>query len=179
MNHEVEQQALNLEKAIAGRIRRLRLAKGWTLENLADVTGLSKSYLSQVENRAKNPPISTLTKIAFGLGIGIIDLIDGKQDDEHRTLLSLVRSAERRAIMHLNSALGYRYESVNFRKTDRFMDAYIVTVGSEFPQEQLTHEGQELAFMLEGRQEFIYDGQSMVVESGDCLYFDSDKPHSA
>ncbi len=59
------------------------------------------------------------------------------------------------------------------------MDGYIVTVGPEFPAEPLVHEGQELAFVLEGRQEFVYDGRSYLFEEGDCFYFDSNKPHSA
>lgn len=182
MNADAEQQSLDLVRAIARRIRQLRLDKGWTLEKLADVTGLSKSYLSQVENGAKNPPISTLIKIAFGLSVGIIELIDGKQNEFRNARLSLVRREERRPITDPDVALRYRnmhYESVNFRKTDRIMDAYIVTVGPKFPPEQFTHDGQELAFMLEGRQEFVYDGQSILVEAGDCLYFDSNRPHTS
>jgi mannose-6-phosphate isomerase-like protein (cupin superfamily) len=59
------------------------------------------------------------------------------------------------------------------------MDGYIVTVGPKFPPEPLVHEGQELAFVLEGSQEFVYDGRSYIFDKGDCFYFDSNKPHSA
>ena len=57
------------------------------------------------------------------------------------------------------------------------MDGYIITLGPDLPKKPMMHEGQELVFILEGRKEFIYDGQSHIVEAGDCLYFDSDRPH--
>jgi quercetin dioxygenase-like cupin family protein len=57
------------------------------------------------------------------------------------------------------------------------MDSYIVTISKEFSPKPLMHEGQELAFTLEGTQEFYYDGQTYIVKAGDVIYFDSDRPH--
>lgn len=57
------------------------------------------------------------------------------------------------------------------------MDAYLVTVGPDFPPEPFVHEGQEVVYVLEGTQEFIYDGKTYFIEEGDCFSFDSDKPH--
>lgn len=34
-----------------------------------------------------------------------------------------------------------------------------------------------MTLMLEGKQEFVYDGKSYIVEEGDCYLFDSSKPH--
>lgn len=174
-----EQQGRALQKAIRDRIRNLRIQKGWSLDKLSEITGLSKSYLSQIENGEKNPPISTLTKIAFGLGEDIAWLITGERRDSEPAKLSIVRAHERQPIIHPNAPAGYAYESVSYRKADRSMDAYIVTLGPELPADPLNHEGQELTFALEGRHEFLYDQQSMIVEPGDCLYFDSDRPHAA
>jgi quercetin dioxygenase-like cupin family protein len=69
------------------------------------------------------------------------------------------------------------YEPINDKKVDRLMDAYVVTVGSEFPPGPLVHEGQELTYVLEGRHEFVYDGKTYQFEEGDSYCFDSNRPH--
>lgn len=43
----------------------------------------------------------------------------------------------------------------------------------------MAHEGEELIFIIEGKQEFVYDGKSQIFEEGDCCYFDSSKVHYA
>jgi transcriptional regulator with XRE-family HTH domain len=174
---EAERRGEELQREIAARIRNLRLEKGWSLDKLSQVTGLSKSYLSQIENCEKTPPVSTLTKIAFGLAEDVITLITGKRKGGELPKFTLVKAGERQGILHRGLPSGNVYESINFRKTDRVMDAYIVTVGPDFPKEPLVHEGQEVAFALNGTQEFIYDGRAILFEKGDCICFDSDRPH--
>ena len=57
------------------------------------------------------------------------------------------------------------------------MEGYVLTEEFQFSGEPVAHEGEELLFMIEGKQEFVYDGESYVLEEGDCCYFDSSKPH--
>ena len=179
MMDQALQEGRKLEKTIAQRIRKWRLDKGWTLEKLANITGLSKSYLSQLENCEKNPPITTLAKIAFGLGKNVTTLISGEQPLDKQKKFTIVRASERTPIIHPNSSVGFIYESVTYGKQDRVMDGYIVTLGPEPPHRPLVHEGQEFVFVLEGQIEFIYDGVSNIFNVGDCFYFDSDQPHSS
>ena len=176
--NKAEQQGIVLQKGISERIRKLRVKKKWSLDKLADAAGFSKGYLSQIENCEKNPPIGTLTKIAFGLGVDVIYLITGEDRKANdRINFSIVRANERRPILHRGAPIGYRYDSVTYKKTDRIMDAYVISMGPESPKEPLIHEGQEISFALEGKYEFNYDGQWIDVEPGDCLCFDSNRPH--
>lgn len=173
-----DEESAALQKAIGDRIRKLRIGKEWSLDKLADITGLSKSYLSQIENCEKNPPIGTLTKIAYGLSVDTVYLITGENRRALEPIrLSHVKSGEGRPILHRAAPFGYAYESVNYKKSDRLMDAYIVTMGPELPDEPFIHEGQEVVFALKGRFVFIYDGEEILVEPGDCLSFDSSRPH--
>ena len=64
--HE-EVKALNL----GSQIRQIRNRKRLTLQNISDVTGLSKPFLSQIENNLTVPPIATLLKISKALGVSI------------------------------------------------------------------------------------------------------------
>ena len=174
---KAEKKGRALEKAIANRIRAKRLEHDWTLQQLAKATGLSKGYLSQIENEDKTPTLGTLTKIAFGLGIDAVSLITGKETKRKQKKFSLVRAGGRQPITHTGAAPDSVYESFSFNKSNRFMDPYIVTVSKQFSPKPLMHEGQELAFTLEGTHEFYYDGQIYIVQAGDAMYFDSDRPH--
>ena len=167
----------SLEKAIAKRIRAKRLEKGWTLDQLAKTTGLSKGYLSQIENDDKTPTIGTLTKIAFGLGLNAVALMTGEEPRPKQEKFCLIKSGERQPITHPGAAPDSIYESFSFNKSNRIMDSYIVTVSKEFSPKPLMHQGQEVAFVLEGKSEFYYDGQTYILEAGDAMYFDSDRPH--
>ena len=167
----------SLELAIARRIREKRKQKGWTLEVLAKVTGLSKGHLSQIENGEKVPPIGTLTKIAFGLGETALALISGEASQENSSKMAVSRVENRVTIAHLDASPNSIYESFAFNKKNRIMDSYCVTVSHEFPPMPMIHSGQEFNYILEGVIEFYYDGQTQQLKSGDALYFDSDQPH--
>lgn len=175
--NQVERISRQLEKTIARKIRELRTAKNWSLDKLAALTGLSKSYLSQIENCEKTPTISTLTKIAYSLKVNVQALLGEEASGPEQAKLSIVRPSERRTIIRNGTPMGYEYASLTHKRADRIMDGYILTAGFDLPEEPFVHEGQELVYMLEGTQEFIYDGQPYVVSEGDCLYFDSDRPH--
>ena len=172
-----EREGRALELAIAGRIREKRKEKGWTLEKLAEVTGLSKGHLSQIENGEKIPPISTLSKIAFGLGENVVTLISGEEPQQVLRKIDIGRREKRAPINHIEAAPETVYESFGFQKQDRFMHPTIVTMAHTFAPEPMQHSGQEFVFTLEGNYEFYYDGQTYKLKAGDAIYFDSDRPH--
>ena len=176
---DAEQQGKALELAIAANIRKERVKLGWTLDRLAKTTGLSKGYLSQIENNEKTPPIGTLTKIAYGLGLSVVELITGEVQDAKRESLSIVRKGRHQVVAHPRATQGSTYDSFGFGRSDRFMDAYIVSVTHEYPSHPLIHSGQEIALTLSGEYEFYYEGQTYVIKPGDIMYFDSDRLHMA
>jgi transcriptional regulator with XRE-family HTH domain len=173
----LEENAKKICKAIGQRIRAIRQEKRLTLDELATRTGFAKSYLSQIETLKREPSISTLTKIAYVLGVDIFFLISGeiKQSDEQ--FITIIKESERKVISKPSGSPTYIYEPINDRKINRLTDGYIVTVGPEFPLEPLVHEGQELVYVLEGRHEFVYDDKTYLFEKGDCYCFESMKPH--
>ncbi len=174
---EIEKKLQQLAEAIARKIRELRMAMGWTLDRMSETTGLSKSYLSQIENGDKMPTIATLTKIAYAFRVNVQDLMGEEPSPKEDNSLTIVRAGERRPIMHTVTGEGYHYESLTYKRVDRLMDGYMITTGFDLPSEPFKHEGQELHLLLEGAVEFIYDGRSHIINTGDCVYFDSDRPH--
>jgi|AMWB02.1.fsa_nt_gi transcriptional regulator with XRE-family HTH domain len=177
MNNSIDKESRALELAIAKRIRKKRREMDWTLDDLAKTTGLSKGHLSQIENGEKIPPISTLTKIAFGLDIQIATLITGETVSQSTSKIAMGKRENRMPIVHTEASQNTLYESFGFAKQDRFMDTYIVTMGPDFPPTPMMHVGQEFVYTIEGVHELFYDGQIYRLEPGDAIYFDSDRPH--
>ena len=175
--NKIESEGRALELAIAKRIRGYRKSLDWTLGDLSKIIGLSTGHLSQIENGDKTPPISTLSKIAYGLGISASTLITGETIQDKSGKISIGRHDERLPVERMEAAPDSIFESFGFTKPDRIMDTYVMTLGTEFPAKALMYTGQEFIYTIEGIHEFYYDGQTYSLSSGDAIYFDSNRPH--
>ncbi|MGA2106123.1 MAG: XRE family transcriptional regulator [Syntrophorhabdales bacterium] len=162
---------------ISSKIRRVRLQRGLSMDALAKRAGFTKSYVSQIENQKREPTIGTLVTLAHALGVNVFSIIGGGNLPEEEATPAIVRADERRTVAVPSKASNITYESINYKKEDRLMDAYVLTPPREFSDRPMAHEGQELLFVLKGREEFVYGGRSYILEEGDCCHFDSSTPH--
>lgn len=164
------------EEMIGRRIRQLRIERDMTQEVLAKAAGLTKGYLSKIENSPNSPPVSTLISIAKALGVGI-DAIFSEQGVE--TDFTLVRKGERQEVAHRGSSFGYSYEPLALKFPNRHMDPYVMTVPAGTGRTKgFSHKGEEMLFALKGAQR-LYIGEHVVdIDEGDCVYFNSSIPHS-
>jgi transcriptional regulator with XRE-family HTH domain len=62
---------------IGKRVRNLRTDRGWSQEELADRSGVNRSYMSRVELGKSDVSLSVLHKIARTLGISLAELLTG------------------------------------------------------------------------------------------------------
>lgn len=164
------------EKSIAENIRRLRLVQRLTIEQLAKRSGLTKGYISKIENSGKAPPFSTLRKLAAALGIDVNLLILAGPNTAQDIPLCIVRANERLEVLSRGTLYGYQYESLAHKKLGKNMEPFIITPARE-GDAALSHEGEEFNYVLEGTLEFIYGNKRYILEQGDSIYFDSATPH--
>jgi len=66
----------DIKKSLGLRIRRLRLSKGLTQEQLAHLSGISRQYIGDVERGERNIAIVNIEKIARALGVTLSELFD-------------------------------------------------------------------------------------------------------
>ena len=172
-----EVKALNL----GNQIRQLRLGKGLTLQDLSNLTGLSKPLLSQLENNIAAPPIATLLKIAKSLGVTLGYFF---QECPSPDRIVVVRQEERHRAMgriHEEAAIvGYRFECLAYPMVDKHMEPFMVEIEAREEKDLIfyNHQGEEFLFVLEGCVEFRGADRSISLSPGDSLYFDSDIPHA-
>lgn len=86
----MDSSAAELAALIGDRVRVARTAQGWTLDHLAEVAGLSRRALVNVEQGATNPSVSTLLALSDALGIGLPSLVE----PAHRTGPRVTRAGE-------------------------------------------------------------------------------------
>ncbi len=180
MENKVKEEvaALNL----GNKIRNLRKHRALTLQEVSDLTGLSKPLLSQIENNIAAPPIATLIKISTALGVKISHFF---RDHEMGDRIVVVKKNERYSVKKLfhhknESKVGYRWESLAYPMVGKQMEPFIVEIEPRDENEMLynDHKGEEFHFVMEGKVEFRSAEQTHILEKGDSLYFDSSIPHA-
>ncbi len=163
------------ETELGKRIQQHRINKGLTLQELAEKTGLTKGYLSKIENSEKAPPVSTLINLAKALNVSMSEIFG---ETEERSPVCLVKNGERRIIARDGSVFGYAYQTLAHKFSNKHMEPYILTLPLK-PKENVLfqHKGEELLFVLEGTMKFFHGEKEFIVEEGDCVYFDGSIPH--
>lgn len=160
---------------LAQRIKSLRLERRLTLEEVAKRTGLTRSWLSKVENFRVTPSLPAAGQIAQALGISMAELFEGL---DSRPQLVLVRRNEGQIVERDRPQSQTVYQSLAFMRSGRKMDPFLLDVPpGETKRPAMPHEGEEFLMVLEGRIDFEYDGEKYCLYAGDSLYFDATQKH--
>jgi len=161
---------------LAQRIRSLRLDRRLTLQQVASRTGLTRSWLSKVENFRVTPSLPGLVSIAQALGVSVSQLVEGLDETPQ---FVVIRSGERKIVQRDQSPQNKSiYESLGHKRTNRVMDPFLITLpGGVSREKALAHEGEEFLYVQSGSVEFEYDGETVSLRTGDSLYFDARVPH--
>lgn len=157
------------------RLRDLRTRHGFSLEALAQKTGLTKGFLSLVERGLKAPSISTLLRLSETYSVSVGDLLDEQASLDPP--YSLVRRAEGRKYAKDGSLFGYRYEAIAFHKAQKKMEPFLVSPPARVPQKFFQHHGDEMVYVLKGQVQIQLGDDQVMLFPGDCLYFDASMPH--
>jgi transcriptional regulator with XRE-family HTH domain len=69
--------AQDIKSKLGKRIRALRIAKGWSQVEMADLLAMNRGYLSEIETGKKDPSLTMLKTLADGLSVPLSKLVDG------------------------------------------------------------------------------------------------------
>ena len=100
------------EGSLGKNIKALRKQKSITLQELADRTGFTKSYLSKIERAGKAPPYSTVNRIASVLEVEVSHLMSEKLEYFSDIRISLTRKNQGKIVETLGSSYGFKYVSI-------------------------------------------------------------------
>lgn len=181
---------------IGNRIREERLKRRLTLERFGKRTGLSKSYISQVERGQVNPSVSSLKKIAGQLGISVVQLFSTDQSPQENSTelmtvreekltglryaedVRVVRSDRRKRIMLPGSAIEY---DMLVPDLNRRMEIFYVRAapGEHSGEEPLINPpGEKFGLVLKGTVEITVGDEVFILQAGDSIYYPAHFPHA-
>jgi transcriptional regulator with XRE-family HTH domain len=152
---------------IGSKIRAIRNRKKVTIAQMCEGTGLSKGFVSNVENNNTSPSINTLQTIANYLNVPLPYLLLEKK--QH---MRVVKKEERTyssfnnlKIEHMSSKGGLRLMSVEFPPGTSIGEAH-------------AHEGEECHLVLKGKVLAEQGEDSFILEEGDSFSWNASVPHT-
>lgn len=153
---------------IGSKIRTIRKKKKITIAQLCEGTGLSKGFISNIENNNTSPSINTLNTIAEFLMVPLPYLLLEKK--QH---MRVVRKDTRRT----SSLSQLKIEHITSKGPLRMMIVEAppgCAVGEDEPH---AHEGEEVHLVLEGKVLAEQGEESFILEEGDSFSWNASVPH--
>ena len=157
---------------IGPMVRRIRLSENLSLAKLAGLTGLSQSFLSQLERGLTNPSIVSLRKIADALGCPLGTFFPDMVPSEG----PVVRKNERKVLKNTESSLTYHLVSqVNEHRVQLLIT--MLEPGAANAKEPLKHGGDEAGLVLQGSCSMQLGDETWDLNEGDAIFIRENTKH--
>lgn len=154
------------------RIRQKRQQSEISLQELANRTGLTASFLSQVERDVTEPSISSLRRIASALEVPVFFfLLDEGAPSP------VVRKHERRVLRLSDTTAQWELLSPSDPQSQLEVVLTRLPPGVASGDEHQSHPGEESFVVLEGVLEVTVADETYVLQEGDAIQFRASLPH--
>lgn len=148
------------------RIKNLRSSQRVTLKDLAKKTGLTTSFLSQLERDLTSPSVKSLEKIAEALNTKVGYFFER---GEGRGLIFIKKGVGKKVI---DKEKNISCETLASGLLNIKMQPQVLTmgIGAELPKEIIHTEGEKFGMLLKGKVELLCDSEDLIIEEGDSIY---------
>ncbi|MCS2610585.1 helix-turn-helix domain-containing protein [Halomonas dongshanensis] len=161
------------------RLKQIRLANQWTLEEVGQRTGLARSTLSKIENDQVSPTFSVVQKLITGLNIDLPQLLTPPKRERYTMGR---RDLTRRGKGQLHPTPTYEHELLGHQLAQKRMIPFKTIVKArsfDEYQQWVRHDGEEFLIVLYGEILLYTEFYSpLKLIEGDSIYFDSDMGHA-
>ena len=152
------------------RIRRTRTQRDLTLEKVAQGTGLTISFLSQVERDAVSPSVESLQKIAKALGTRVGAFFE----EEERKELTLIRKAQRPRRIDEETHVTVETLASGLLNISMEPRLFTLDVGGETEEQVTARAAEAFGLVLEGHVNVVRGKEEQLsMEQGDSVYLRS------
>lgn len=150
---------------VGEKILEYRKSKKLNIKDLAKLTGVTPSLLSQIERGLANPSLNTLKSLAKALDAPLFSFFTTSVSTKE-----LVVKADKRKKMILPQRENILYELLSPDLSGSIELAIMkITPSSDSSEELLEHDGEEVAFVLEGKVNLFLDNTVVSLDSGDSV----------
>lgn len=158
-----------------GRVKEMRAGRGWSLEELAQASGVSRSMLSQIERNRANPTLAVTLRIARAFGVGLNDLVAAPAAT---AAVEVIRAADR--AYHYRSDEQCRIRTLSPLHMEKDVEFYEVRLGPGGALRSAPHYRgtREFLTVQKGRVRVESGGDADELAHGDSASYRADVPHA-
>jgi transcriptional regulator with XRE-family HTH domain len=162
-----------LNELIAQNLKRIREERKISLDRVAELTGVSKSMLGQIERGNSSPTVATVWKIANGLKVSFTALMSSPQSD-----ISVVEKAAIKPLIEDNGK--YRLYPLFPIEADRSFEIYCVEIkpGGYLSAEAHPAQTTEFITVYSGELTLRVRDQELQIAEGNSIRFKAHYPHA-
>jgi transcriptional regulator with XRE-family HTH domain len=163
-----------VKKLIGKKLKTTRLRNDLTIQELAQKSRVSSNMISRIERGLTIPSVEILMKLAdaFGMSIGYF-----VEEAEKGTMI--VPTVQRKGEPIFFFEDKHQIISLTHGIRDPSFTVFCDTLeeGCSSGEGGMVHNGEEFAYVLKGKMQFVIDGESYVLEEGDSIVFKASIPH--
>lgn len=170
------EKALSGERdtALGDRLRDRRKALKLTLQDVADQAGFSVGFISQIERGITVPSLVSLISVCRVLKVDVGTMFQQPKSDAPVT-----RSVSR-TVYGLGAMTGrdVTYERLSASFPGNVLRSTLIHEPPGYRSEPMSHEGEEIFYIVEGELTLELDGERMILQAGDTAHFPSTRTHA-
>lgn len=163
---------------LGARVRELRKARNWTLEQAAQQAGLARSTLSKIENSQMSPTYEALRKLAVGLEISVPQLFTPPVKNQINGRMASTKSGQGTA----HPTTTYEHELLAESLSKKKMLPYHARISARSIEEfdgWVRHDGEEFLYVLTGVVKLFTEFyEPLEMRRGDSAYYDATMGHN-
>ncbi len=160
-------------------LKQARLTQQLTMDQLSARTGLSKTFISRLENFRITPSLNALSKVAQSLGVNMADLFTPEAKPQP-VVFGRINEGEP-IDRDDGNKFGLAYFALAYKKLDREINPFLIEyTPSEKQREFLMHPTDEFFVLLSGKVDFYTFDESncKTLKKGDTSYLSKNIPHT-
>ena len=166
-----------LSQFVGLELKQHRLTQHLTIQDVSELSGISRGMLSRIENGQATPSLDTLFRLSTTLGVSMSNLF--KDFDAPEGDAKYVPKGEGMDVARRGTKRGHVYELLSYDQgPKKLFEPLLITLDDKseiFPRFQ--HAGTEFIYMLKGKMDYRHGKQVYRLKPGDALTFDGNIPH--
>ena len=168
-------EAESINEDLGRRVKKLRADRGWSLDELASVSGVSRSMLSEIERERANPTLSVTYRIARAFGLTLQNLIESA---DSASSIQVTRADDRAQIFRSDKQCQIRTLSpLNLEKDIEFYEVRLPVNGALISQPHVDGT-REFLIIKDGGVSLQSGNFTELLTKGDSATYRADVAHS-
>ncbi|NJL13896.1 MAG: helix-turn-helix domain-containing protein [Microscillaceae bacterium] len=161
---------------IGTQIKEIRREKGLTIQDLSELSGISKGMLSKIENGRTIPSLNTLALVTKSLHIDLSHFFNGIEN--YSFFRYILKRENEYQVFEREESQGFLYQFMLSRKvSDLVFESVILELAPGANRKKISTDAYEFKYILEGQVEYHIGEEVVILQKGDSLFFDGRIPH--